>query len=145
MNTGTKRPKAVLDTNVLISGIFWDGSPAEIIRKAERGEISIVLYWFILDELEEVLKRPYFEEKFGNMDNKIKEIYVKLIQISENPITTDGDIDVIKEDPSDNRILECAVKGGVDYLVSGDKHLLELSKYEHIEILDSKKFLEKIG
>ncbi len=42
MSTEYKKPRVVLDTNVLISGIFWDGKPAEIIRKAESGEIEVV-------------------------------------------------------------------------------------------------------
>ncbi len=111
---------------------------------AEEGEISIVISWYILEELEEVLKRPYFEKKFGDMNKKVREISVKLIQISEGPIKTEGDIEVIEEDPSDNKILECALVGDVDFLVSGDNHLLELSDYEGIEILDAKNFLGKI-
>jgi len=101
----------------------------------EEGEIYIVISWYILEELEEVLKRPYFEKKFGDMSNEVREISVKLVQIAEGPIKTDGELDVIEEDASDNKILECALEGEVDWLVSGDKHLLELSDYENIEIL----------
>ena len=111
---------------------------------AEEGEIYIVISWYILEELEEILKRPYFEKKFRDMSNKVREISVKLIQIAEGPIKTDGELDVIEEDPSDNKILECAWEGDVDFLVSGDNHLLELSDYEDIKILDAKNFLEII-
>ena len=145
MSTETKKARVVLDTNVLISGILWDGKPADIIRKAENGEISIVISWFILEELEEVLKRPYFENKFGDMDNKVREISVKLIQISEGPITTDSDLDIIEEDVSDNKILECALEAEVDFLISGDDHLLGLSNYGDIKIIDARSFLEKIN
>ncbi len=111
---------------------------------AKEGEISIVISWYILEELEEVLKRPYFEKKFGDMSDKVREISVKLIQIAEGPIKTDGELDVIEEDPSDNKILECALEGDADFLVSGDNHLLDLCDYEDIKILDAKNFLEII-
>jgi len=52
-------------------------------------------------------------------------------------------IKVIKEDPSDNKFLECAIKSGADYIISGDKHLKDLGQFEEIKILSVTKFLKK--
>ena len=143
MSTENRKPRVVLDTNVLISGMFWDGKPAEIIRKAEYKEIEVVISRPILEELEGVLKRPYFENNFGDMDKKIREISIKFIQIFEGPIETKKNIDVIKKDKSDNRILECAVEGYADFVISGDEHLLELKEFRGIEILEPDAFLKR--
>lgn len=72
---------------------------------AEEDEISIVISWYILEELEEVLKRPYFEKKFGDMSNKVREISVKLIQITEGLIKTDDELDVIEEETQSKKYI----------------------------------------
>lgn len=52
-------------------------------------------------------------------------------------------LNVIKDDPTDNIFLNCAVDGKADYLISGDAHLLNIKKYKRIKILTAKEFLEK--
>jgi len=138
-----KKLRVVLDTNVLISGILWDGKPAEIIRKAENEEIKVIISDQILEELEGVLKRPYFKKNFENMDKRIREIQIKLIKIFEGPIEPDEDLGVIEKDQSDNRILECAVEGEAEFVISRDGHLLELEEFKNIEILEPSDFLEQ--
>jgi predicted nucleic acid-binding protein len=59
-------------------------------------------------------------------------------------IETTSKLAIIEEDPMDNRILECAIYGGVEYIVSGDKHLLNLKEYEGIKIFKAKAFLSII-
>jgi predicted nucleic acid-binding protein len=54
-------------------------------------------------------------------------------------------IDVVSEDPEDNRILECAVEAKANYIITGDSHLLKLSRHLNIEILNATAFLEKTG
>jgi uncharacterized protein len=51
---------------------------------------------------------------------------------------------VIKEDPDDNRVLECAEAGGADYIVSGDRHLLRLKVHSRIPILTARQFLDAV-
>ncbi len=60
-------------------------------------------------------------------------------------INVAGSLNIIDLDPADNRVLECAITACVDYIISGDGHLLELSSYEGIPILKAKGFLEKEG
>lgn len=130
--------KVVLDTNVLISAILFGGKPRQILEKAIRGEIRLCLSERILEELRGVLQRS----KFDYSPEMIQFILTELTAIGDfvNPSQT---INVVFEDPEDNRILECAVEAGANYIVTGDSHLLKLSKYHNIEVLNPSAFLEK--
>ena len=91
------------------------------------------------EELSEALNYPKFqftEEQKGRFKSLILELatFVKPVE----------NIDIIKEDPDDNRILECAVAGNVDYIVTGDPDLLDLKEFRKIKIRTAKEFLEEI-
>ena len=130
--------KVVLDTNVLISAILFGGKPRQILEKAIRGEIRLCLSEPILEELKGVLQRS----KFDYSPEMIQFILTELMGIADfvNPSET---IDVVLEDPDDNRILECGVEAGANYIITGDSHLLKLSRYLNIEVLNVAAFLEK--
>ncbi len=132
--------KVVLDTNVLISAILFGGKPRQILEKAIRGEIRLCLSDPILEEIKGVLQRL----KFDYSPEMIQFILTELMGIAHfvNPSET---IDVVLEDPDDNRILECAVEAGANYIITGDSHLLKLSRYLNIEVLNAAAFLEKTG
>jgi putative PIN family toxin of toxin-antitoxin system len=131
--------KVVLDTNVLISAILFGGKPRQILEKAIRGEIRLCLSEPILEELKGVLQRS----KFDYAPEMIQFILTELTAIAHfvNPSEI---INVVLEDPEDNRILECAVEAKANYVISGDFRLLKLSKYLNIEILNAATFLEKL-
>jgi putative PIN family toxin of toxin-antitoxin system len=131
--------KVVLDTNILISAILFGGKPRLILEKAIRGEIRLCLSEPILEELRGVLGRS----KFGYSPEMIQFILTELTGIADfvNPSET---IDVVLEDSEDNRILECAVEAKANYVISGDSHLLKLSRYRNMEVLDAAAFLERL-
>ena len=130
--------KVVLDTNVLISAILFGGNPGQILEKAIRGEIRLCLSEPILEELRGILQRS----KFDYCPEMIQLILTELTGIADfvNPSET---INVVLEDPEDNRILECAVEGKANYVVTGDSHLLKLRRHLNIEVLNAAAFLEK--
>jgi putative PIN family toxin of toxin-antitoxin system len=74
----------------------------------------------------------------------IQVILTELTGVSDfvNPSKT---INVVSEDPGDNRILECAVEAQANYIVTGDFHLLKLSRYRNIEVVNAVAFLEKLS
>jgi putative PIN family toxin of toxin-antitoxin system len=78
--------------------------------------------------------------KFGFTEEEVNTIIEAIISFSE-VINTEIKLDVIKSDPDDNKILECAVVCGASYIVSGDKHLLELKEYGKIKIITPKAAL----
>jgi putative PIN family toxin of toxin-antitoxin system len=131
--------KVVLDTNVLISAILFGGKPRQILEKAIRGEIRLCLSEPILEELKGVLQRS----KFDYSPEMIQFILTELMSIADfvNPSET---LNVVLEDSEDNRILECAVEAKVNYIISGDLHLLKLNRYRNIEVLNVAAFLERL-
>jgi len=135
----TEKPKVVIDTNVFVSGLNFKGKPREILDLIWKEEIKVCISAFILRELEKVLEEVFGwdKERIGSTVERIKD---KTIEVQPKV-----KISVIKEKNDDNRILECAVEGNAQYIVSGDKHhLLSLSEYQGINILSPAEFLEII-
>ena len=128
----------VLDTNILISAIFWRGTPYKVVLNALKKKYSLYLSPKILNELEEKLR-----VKFKFPEDKIKNHIEILIEYGEI-IEPTVNINIVKEDPDDNKVLECAVSCNADYIVSGDRHLLNLKGYKGIKILSAKKFLDLV-
>ncbi|MBF0478807.1 MAG: putative toxin-antitoxin system toxin component, PIN family [Candidatus Omnitrophica bacterium] len=127
--------KVVLDTNVLISAIIFGGKSRDILEMAISGKIKLAISQDILKELAEVL----IDKKFQSPASFVQQIIHELFEISELVIVT-SKINVIKNDPDDNRILECAVGAEADYIVSGDKDLLTLKHFGKIKILSPSDF-----
>jgi len=133
------KKKVVLDTNVLISSLLKpEGNARDIYRLALRGEIELYTSVDLINELSRVLEYP----KFG-FEKLQKEVFLKNLTrvaiILANPKLK---INVIKEDPPDNKFLECAVEAKADYLISGDnKHLLPLKNFQGIKIINPGEFL----
>ena len=133
--------KLVLDTNVWLSGIFWEGEASKIIEKAEKKNIQILISENILSEIVDVLnKESKFQKYILNLKLSIEEILRAVLSIS-NLIETKAKLDIIKADPKDNIILEAALDGKVDYIVSYDSHLLNMIEFRGIKIISPGEFL----
>lgn len=102
--------KVVLDTNILISALGWEGSPHSILKRAIDGEIDLFVSHAQFDELSRVLNYP----RFGFTEDQ-KSRFKALISKIATFVKTDVKLDIVKDDPSDNRILECALVAGVDF------------------------------
>jgi putative PIN family toxin of toxin-antitoxin system len=138
MNT-EKSTKAVLDTNVLVSSALSDGKPAEILKLAEDREFLSVTSLDIVEELRDVLTRdrlPFKEEQVDELVSKI----LSISQVFDPQIQ----LEIIEDDPDDDKILEAAVAGNADCIVSGDSHLLELERHRRISIYSPDEFLDQI-
>ncbi|MBI2584078.1 MAG: putative toxin-antitoxin system toxin component, PIN family [Candidatus Aenigmarchaeota archaeon] len=133
------KTRATLDTNILISALGWEGNPRQVVRKIISGDCELVISKEQFNELSRVLDYPKFqftEEQKSRFKTLILEMAM-FVSLSES-------IDVIKEDPDDNRILESAVAGGADYIISGDPHLLKLKEFRGIRIVTAREFLEEL-
>ncbi len=132
-----QRPKVVIDTNVFVSGLNFSGRPREVLELMRKGRIEVIVSSFILKELREVLRKD-----FGWGEERVRDT-IRLIEIQTSKVDPKTRLSIIKEKDSDNRILECALEGKVQYIVSGDKrHILPLKKFQGIEILSPADFLE---
>ena len=127
--------KAVLDTNILISAIFWRGNEYKVVSNGIDREYNLVISPQIIEELIDKLKN-----KFKFQENKIQELIDLIFTFYEiiEPVSTFLEV----RDVKDNKILECAYDGKADYIVTGDKDLLVLEEFKGIKIIQSWKFLE---
>ncbi|MFW6118693.1 MAG: putative toxin-antitoxin system toxin component, PIN family [Chloroflexota bacterium] len=134
--------KIVLDTNILVSALINPrGSPAQIIDYVFENKVRLFISPPIVEELERVLNYPKLMKRHGLGRKKLKEFISNLLSIM---LLAQGEetIEVITEDPSDNRYLSCAVNAKVDFIISGDVHLLKLEEYGGIQIVTAAQFLE---
>ncbi len=118
--------RAVLDTNVFVTAVLTPAGPAAAVLEAWRSErFALLVSPAILDELARVLAYPKIARRHGWSR---KEIRVFVRDLGDLAVQTPGRIElsVIREDPDDDRYLECAVEGLAEYIVSGDRHLLAL-------------------
>jgi putative PIN family toxin of toxin-antitoxin system len=108
--------RVTADTNIFISAlIFRGGKPFHLLELARKGSISLTVSRAILDEMEGVLAR-----KFNWPPEDIADAR-RRITAAARTVEPRVQLDIIKEDPPDNRILECAVEAGSDYIVSEDR------------------------
>lgn len=136
--------KAVIDTSVMVSVAFaQQGLAKELRDMIAGGAFELVTSKEIMAELYRVLHYPRILTQF----RATKEDVADLIGMIEEKATfTEGRVSVrkIKEDPSDDMFLACALEGNADYIVSRDPHLRNLKRFQGIEIVDVKTFLGEI-
>ena len=141
MNSAKNNPplKVVFDTNVYISAILTAGTPRAILSESfRREEIEVLVSEPILTEIERILRLK--------IRRSLEDVVTILIAVRQNStlISSESELLVIAEDKADNRIIECAFQGKAQYVVSGDRHLLNLKEYQGIRILSPIEFLREI-
>jgi len=129
--------KVVLDTNVLISSLFWKGPSRHIVDLAIAGKIKSVTSPEILEEVETVLYEDFPQVPYPRIEEIMRDIlsYSQLIIPSEVIVKHLRDL-------KDTKIIACAISAKADYIITGDKDLLVLKKYKDILILTPKSFLD---
>ncbi|PSQ36781.1 MAG: putative toxin-antitoxin system toxin component, PIN family [Halobacteriales archaeon SW_8_66_22] len=133
--------RAVLDTNVLISGVIATGVPHELLVKGFNHEYQIVVSVETLAEFRNTLLK--YPERFHMDETEIQE-EVETIRYFAEFVAPQEDITAVEDDPDDDKFLEAAVAGDVDYLVSGDGHLLSLDSFRGIEIVEPRTFYDRL-
>ncbi len=134
--------KVVIDTNVLISGIIQrSGFPFKVVKMWEDETLVLVTSSSTIEEAGRVLNYPKIRERYKLTDEDINRTITNLLRYS---IIVDDppEINVIKEDPEDNKILATALAGKADYIISGDAHLLNLRSFRGVEMVTPKRFCE---
>ena len=118
--------RITVDTNVLISATFWKGDSEKIISLVEDDNLELIPSKEILSEYAQVLASKEITNKIKDKKLIFNRTIEKLITIARivEPKTK---VKVVKTDPDDNKIIECALAGKVDFILSMDKHLLDLN------------------
>ena len=129
--------KIVVDTNVLISGIFFGGFPRAVIEGIVNKTVEASASIEIIKEYEEIV-HEMISRKQGHLSEDVLSLFVQSLEI----IVPQSSISVCR-DSADNKFLECAVDSKAMLVVSGDKDLLVLKKIDDIEIVTAKEFVEK--
>lgn len=130
--------RGVFDNNALVSAALLAGVPRKAFDKLlDSGTVLVSVP--VLLELADVLNRPRFD-KFVTLDERMR-FMVSFLKVAEM-VEIDEAITVCR-DPKDNKLLELAVSGNANFLVTGDKDLLVLNPFRRIEIIVPRDFLEK--
>lgn len=137
--------RAVLDTNVLVSAVLSRaGAPGAILRAWREDRFQLITSAPLLDELRDVLARPRIVERHGWSPEE-RLLFIAAFDESAIVVTPDAELRVVDEDPDDDRVLEAAITGGVDYIVSGDHHLLDLGEHAGIPIVTPARFVAALA
>ena len=131
--------RVTADANIYISALNFGGLPDRVLDLARAGSIRLAISDAIVNEVTRVLRH-----KFGWADDAIALAKEQIAGFTER-VEPEGQIDRIVEDPTDNRILECASAGAAEFLVTGDRHLLKLGLHEATRIVSPAEFLAEVG
>ena len=126
---------AVFDTNVLIAAIITEGICSKILRRARAGEVSLVSCPFIIMELRRTLSKK-FRLSHDELSSAMDPISDAISQVIEQRLKVKD----ICRDADDDNIIACAAAANADYLVTGDSDLLEIKKFQGIQIVTPRDF-----
>lgn len=129
--------KIVIDTNVLISGVFFGGFPRKILSSVVGQEITACATAEIINEYEEIVQEM-IDKKQGHIDITILTPLIKAMEI----IVPTTYVKICR-DPDDDKFLGCAKDSHALYIVSGDKDLLTIKEYGNVQIVTAKVFCEQ--
>jgi putative PIN family toxin of toxin-antitoxin system len=128
--------RIVLDTNVIVSALVFGGVPRAVLELVEAGRCELFYSGPIQDEVRRILA-----EKFDWSPAMLRQT-LPVIWSMGTLVVPRSAITAVRDDPDDNRILECALEAEADFVISGDRHLLSLKSYQAISVLTPRQFLE---
>ncbi len=136
--------RIVVDTNVIVSAMFWGGKPRTLVDSARVGLFEVVASSELLAELREVAGRRKFKAKLDAIDRPLDELierdFTSFATFAEPTLI----VRVVPNDPDDDAVIACAVAAQADYIISGDDHLLSMGQYQGITILGVDDFVNVI-
>lgn len=127
-----------LDTNILVSATFWEGASHTLLLKIFEENVIGFTTNSILHEYRVVLKRDF------HLTEQEVDVQVGMLLRSLKIVSTSISVDVIKIDPSDNRVLEGALEAKCHYIVSYDRHLLDLLVFRTMPIIEPEELLKQM-
>jgi len=130
--------RIVLDTNVLVSAVFFGGLPQTVLAGVEEGSVELVVCPEIYREYEEVCARLQLRHPRVSATPVLKELAVRAIWVADQSL----DLRVCK-DPDDDKFLACALHSGAVCVVTGDRGLLETSDTFDFPVLTVRAFVER--
>lgn len=134
--------KIVIDANLFASALIKPFSnPGKILERIRDDEVELVLAPAIIREVKRILLYPKIQ-KYHRKTRKEIDTFFEDILMFAWIVEGKTVIDIIQDDPSDNKYLACALEGEADFIISGDRHLLQIKEFHGVQILNPKKFLD---
>lgn len=133
--------RVVLDTNILVSALYFGGTPKKVFKLWEDHKFELLVSLDIIEEYEEVLLRMHKKLKMQDetyVDRTIKSLTEDCVLIQPRHRKK------YYRDPDDDKFIHCAQSGKAIYIVSGDSDLLDLDKIDDIEMITAREFLNRI-
>jgi putative PIN family toxin of toxin-antitoxin system len=129
--------KVVLDTNVLISGVFFAGLPSRILEAWRDGRMDLVVSPAILEEYRRVGERLALQFEGLSLEPFLMLLatHAEIVEPPELP-------EPVASDPDDDKFLACALVSDAQLIISGDKHLLAVSPYKDVKVVSPRQFAE---
>lgn len=128
--------KIVVDTNVVISGVFFGGAPGEVLKAIVSNKVTACATKQIVEEYIEIVNEM-ISRKQGNLNNNVLLTLIESLEMIKPKTHIE-----ISRDPDDDKFIECAKDAEALYIVSGDKDLLVIKQYENIKIITAKEFCD---
>ncbi len=133
--------KIVIDANLFASGLIKpDSNPGRILDLIERNQVELILSPPIIREIKRILLYPRLQKYHQKTAQEI-DAYFEDVLMFAWIVEGEKTVDIIKDDPSDNKYLAGAYEGEADYIISGDHHLLDIETYQGIAVVKAKAFL----
>ncbi|MBE0691403.1 MAG: putative toxin-antitoxin system toxin component, PIN family [Anaerolineae bacterium] len=132
--------RVVLDTNIIVSGLFWRGQPGFVLRAATEQKFRLLLSETLIAELLDVLSREKFKMQRQSLGMSAEQIVADLRVVAEVVHPADVPSSAVR-DVKDAMVIACAIGGNAEVIVSGDQDLLSLGTYARITIVDARGFL----
>lgn len=130
--------RIVLDTNVLMSGIFFGGAPGRILRACQSGQVTLLASPEIVDEY--VATADVLSVRYESLPlEAILALVVSRAELWQAPALSEQ----VCSDPDDDKFIACALAGGAECIVSGDKALRRVSGYRNIPVLSPRQFVDE--
>ena len=130
--------RIILDTNVVISGIFFAGPPSQILKAWREGKLHLLISEEILAEYRRVGETLALQ--FSSID--LLPI-LDVLRANAEVISVRSLSEPVCDDPDDDKFLACALAGKCKLIVSGDKHLLKISGFRSIKVLKPREFVNR--
>jgi putative PIN family toxin of toxin-antitoxin system len=128
--------KVVLDSNIFISSFYWKGPPRKVFDRITNGLDEL----YITDEILKEIITVMAGKKFNTSLAEISE-YIKIIESYSIKLLPKNKPTEISRDRDDNKILQCAIDGSVEFIITGDNDLLVLKEYNNVKIINPHEYL----
>lgn len=135
-DTGETAVRVILDTNIFISALVFGGVPEKVLRVVLKQDIQVITSPVLQAEAIDIITKK-FPLSLEDMYLLEEEMQKSFIIVRPSMVVN------IARDKDDNRVLEAAVEGECNFIITGDQDLLDLEKYKNIKIITPSQFLEK--